>query len=260
MRLFGLIGFPLSHSFSGKYFTEKFRKEGIKDARYELFPISSIDHLPDLIKNNRELLGLNVTIPYKEDVLKFLEETEEGVAGIGAVNTIKILRSGDKVQLEGYNTDFYGFRESILPLLSLSHSGLASSGRISEGDRALILGTGGASKAVEWVLKTLGFEVILVSRAPKKPGHISYHELNEEIIATSKVIVNTTPRGMYPHTDDCPEIPYEYLTENHILYDLIYNPAETLFMKKGRDMGAVIKNGLQMLHLQADKSWEIWNE
>jgi shikimate dehydrogenase len=249
MRLFGLIGFPLSHSFSGSYFAEKFKREGIHDARYDLYPVSSISLLPGIITRNPDLLGLNVTIPYKEQVLPFLDQNDSNAAGIGAVNTIKIIQSGNRVILEGYNTDAYGFGESLKPLLKQNH----------KVGKAIILGTGGASRAVDWVLRNMGFEVVFVSRSPRKTGHISYHEVTEKIIAESKIIVNTSPAGMYPEVSTCPDIPYKYLTAEHILFDLVYNPEETLFLKNGRDKGAIIKNGLQMLYLQAEKSWEIWN-
>jgi shikimate dehydrogenase len=248
MRVFGLIGFPLSHSFSGTYFAEKFKSEGIQDARYDLYPISSISMLPDLVEKNNDLCGLNVTIPYKEQVIAYLHQTDEMISMVGAVNTIKIIRNGRNFLLKGYNTDLYGFSSSITPLLKQDQPG-----------HALILGTGGASRAVDWVLRNLGFEVTFVSRNPRKPGHISYGMLTRQIIEDSKVIINASPAGMYPNIDDCPPIPYEYVTSEHILFDLIYNPEETLFMKKGLEMGATIKNGLQMLYLQAEKSWEIWN-
>ena len=250
MRLFGLIGYPLSHSFSGKFFAEKFLREGIKDALYELYPIQKIEELPLLIQQKKELIGLNVTIPFKQQVLYLLDQTEEVGREIGAINTIKILRNRDNPVLIGYNTDVFGFEASLLPLLSGDYLN----------SKALILGTGGASLAVERVLRKLGFEMAFVSRTPRKPSHISYQSITKEIIASSRLIVNTSPKGMTPHADECPDIPYQYLNRNHILYDLIYNPEETLFLRKGREQGAVTKNGLQMLHLQAERSWEIWNE
>jgi shikimate dehydrogenase len=250
LRLFGLIGFPLSHSFSGSYFAAKFQREGIADARYDLYPLSSINLLTALVEQNKELLGLNVTIPYKEKVLPFLNETEPAATDIGAVNTIKIFRKGKNSILKGYNTDIYGFGESLKPLLKES----------IRSEKALILGTGGASKAVAWVLRKMGFEVIFVSRNPSKPDHISYGMVSESTINEVRVIVNTSPAGMHPHVDDFPDIPYQHLSKKHILYDLVYNPEMTLFLQKGREQGAIIKNGLQMLHLQAEKSWEIWND
>lgn len=250
MRLFGLIGFPLSHSFSAAYFAEKFRQQGITDARYDLYPISDINQLKNLINDNHELIGLNVTIPYKQQVLPFLSESDEAVRETGATNTIKIVREGPEPVVIGYNTDVYGFAGSLKPLITSPPGN----------KKALVLGTGGASRAVEWVLKRLGFVVIQVSRKPSRQGQISYEQISAALMEETKIIVNTSPLGMYPVVDDFPRIPYRYVTPEHILYDLIYNPEETVFLKKGKERGAVIKNGLQMLQLQADKSWEIWNK
>lgn len=246
MQKYGLIGYPLTHSFSIGYFNEKFRLENIY-AKYVNFEISSINSLPDIIKNNPELRGLNVTIPYKEQVIPFLDQLDREVITIGAVNVIKIIREKGKYRLIGYNSDIIGFSQSIKPLLEKHHK------------KALILGTGGASKAVFCGLKKLGVESRFVSRS-KQAGIFTYKELTPEIIAEHKIIVNCTPVGMYPQTGACPDIPYEYLTPNHLLYDLLYNPDTTLFMEKGAQQGAITKNGLEMLLLQAFAAWEIWNK
>ena len=247
LKGYGLVGFPLSHSFSSRYFTEKFKKESIGNCYYRNFPLEDIAGLPDLITAHPELKGLNVTIPYKEKVIAFLDELDEEAKAVGAVNTLKISRSGNKLTLKGYNTDVYGFRTSLEPLLKPSQK------------HALVLGSGGASKAICFVLKSLDMQVTVVSRKPREKAHISYQELTGERIAACHVIINTSPVGMYPHIQECPDIPYAYLTAGHILYDLVYNPPETEFMKKGEKRGAVAVNGLEMLHLQAEKAWEIWS-
>jgi shikimate dehydrogenase len=247
MRCFGLIGFPLSHSFSKKYFTEKFEREGISDCRYDNYPIEHITFLNSLVAENSDLVGLNVTIPFKEKVLSFLDEIDPEASIIGAVNTIRIFRNEKGTSLKGYNTDVYGFRESIRPYIKQYLR------------KAYILGTGGSSKAVSFVLKNLGMEVIFVSRNPKQENHISYGDLIPGLLSHPSVIVNASPAGMFPHTNNCPDIRYEYLTPDHVLFDLVYNPPETLFLSKGKERGAKTINGLQMLHLQANRSWEIWN-
>ncbi|MCC6582464.1 MAG: shikimate dehydrogenase [Chitinophagales bacterium] len=242
MRQFGLIGYPLSHSFSKGYFTEKFQKENIYDCQYDVFPLESIEDFVDLCEQHKNLAGLNVTIPYKEKIIPFLDELNNEAAAIGAVNTIKFI-NGKKI---GYNSDCYGFEMSLRPLLKSYHTD------------ALIMGTGGASKAVEYVLKKLGIEFQYVSRN-KTEKSISYHELNEGIVSRSLVIINCTPIGMYPNVQNSPDIPYNFITDKHLLYDLIYNPEETQFLNEGKQCGAQTKNGLEMLYLQAEKSWEIWN-
>jgi shikimate dehydrogenase len=244
MKLLGLIGYPLIHSFSKEYFTRKFEWEGINGWSYEVFPLRDIQELPPLLRRHPNLAGLNVTIPHKESVIPFLDEITEEAREVGAVNCIKIYRSPNK--LVGYNTDVYGFETSLRPLLQLQHT------------NALILGTGGASKAVAFVLKNLGVEFTLVSRKPG-PGIICYTELTAEIIDRDKLIVNTTPCGMFPNVTDYPPIPYEAVGPDHLMYDLIYNPDETAFIAKGKARGAQVKNGMEMLILQAEKSWEIWN-
>ncbi len=247
IKKLGLIGYPLTHSFSARYFAEKFKNEGISGYTYENFEIPRIEDFPNVIKNNPEILGLNVTIPYKEQIIPYLDELDDEAKEIGAVNTIKVIRSVDgSVKLKGFNTDIYGFRETLKPLLKVNHY------------KALILGTGGAAKAVEYVLKKIGLSVLYVSRNPESENERSYIELNEFAVKDFPVIVNSTPLGMHPKVDACPDIPYEFLNENNLLYDLIYNPAETLFMKKGAEKGAITQNGLGMLKLQAEKAWSIW--
>ena len=241
---FGLVGKDISYSFSQQYFSKKFETLKLNDHSYQNFDISTIDDFSNSIANAENLKGLNVTIPYKEEVLTYLDEIDDEAKKIGAVNTIKIL---DKNKLKGFNTDVFGFEESLKPLLKKIHN------------KALILGTGGASKAVKYVLNKLGIEVLFVSRNPKSENEISYNELTESIVTSYTVIVNCTPIGTHPAIDECPKIPYEYLTPNHLLYDLIYNPSRTLFLKKGEEKCAQVSNGFKMLELQAEKSWEIWN-
>lgn len=249
MKLYGLIGYPLSHSFSKKYFTEKFNNQGQKDEAYENFPIDSIDKLGQVIKEHPELVGLNVTIPYKQQVLKFLDEVHDEANEISAVNTIRITRKkGNDIHLAGHNTDVYGFRESIKPWLTPDHK------------KALVLGTGGASKAIKHVFASLNIDFLSVSRSPKNNNTISYQEINADLMKNYTIIVNTSPLGTYPDVDTCPDIPYEYITNDHLLYDLVYNPEITAFLEKGKQKGAVTINGLQMLHLQAERSYAIWNK
>lgn len=245
-RVFGLIGYPLSHSFSRKFFTEKFSSEAI-DAEYLNFEIENITQLPHLIAAHPDLEGLNVTIPYKELVIKFLDYTDEAASEIHAVNTIRIHRSGHHVSLHGYNTDIEGFQESIKPLLQKHHH------------KALVLGTGGASKAVVMALANLGIDSILISRNPEGNEELSYSDLDEDVMDNYKIIVNTSPIGAYPNIEGCPEIPFELITPKHLMYDLVYNPEVTEFLKLGQQRGAVIKNGLEMLHIQALASLKIWN-
>jgi shikimate dehydrogenase len=245
-RVFGLIGFPLSHSFSVNYFAEKFRKENITDAVYKNFEIDSLEKL-DLVLNDPGLRGLNVTIPYKEKIISYLDKISPEAEAIGAVNTIRIHIADGKRKLEGFNTDAFGFSMSLKPFLLNTH------------ERALILGNGGAAKAVKHVLHNLGVNYLTITRN-KGEGDLIYEELNEYILRSHLLIIQTTPVGMHPAEDECPHIPYEHLGPGHLLYDLIYNPEETLFLKKGKQKGAVILNGLSMLRLQAEKSWQIWND
>lgn len=245
MRRFGLIGYPLSHSFSPAYFAKKFADEGILDCRYDAFPIRTIDELSLLLNDTPELKGLNVTIPYKKQIIPFLHESSNAVKEMDACNCIKI----ENGKLTGYNTDVTGFEKSLLPKLNDKH--------IS----ALILGTGGAASAVEYVLKKLSISYLFVSRKSQaNKSMITYNDVTSDLLNNYKLIVNTTPIGMFPDINEAPDIPYETLTTEHYLYDLVYNPAETLFLKNGAENGAIIKNGADMLIIQAEESWRIWNE
>jgi shikimate dehydrogenase len=248
MRLFGLIGYPLGHSFSKTYFTEKFEKEGITDARYELFPLPDVNMLPELLEREPELCGLNVTIPHKQAVIPFLHRLDAGAEAVGAVNTIRI-RHG---LLEGFNTDVIGFEQSLRRWLAqLGGSAPA---------HTWVLGSGGAALAVCAVLKKLGYAYKVVSRNPKQPGEVSWATLGQEAGHSERVLwINTTPLGMAPKTDTCPPIPFHALKAEDLVYDLVYNPAETLLLQHAGTLGCAVKNGLEMLHLQAEAAWEIWN-
>lgn len=249
MDTYGLIGFPLKHSFSAKFFAEKFHREGI-DAEYLNFEIENIHEIRRVILFHQHMKGLNVTIPYKEKVLPFLHDISPEAEKIGAVNAIKVDRKpGDMYfyRLTGYNTDYIGFRDSLSPLLNPAvHR------------KALILGTGGASKAVAQALQDLNIDWQYVSRTPQG-NRLTYDMLTPEIMSTHQLIVNASPVGTFPHSDACPDIPYQLLTADHLLYDLVYNPEETLFLKKGKAQGTVTKNGREMLEIQAAAAWEIWN-
>lgn len=245
MDKYGLIGYPLGHSFSIGFHNQRFADEGI-NAKYVNFEIPSLDDLPEVLSSNPELKGLNVTIPYKQKVMAFLDYISPEARAIGAVNVIRVVHKGDNITLRGYNSDVIGFKQSIEPMLESYHK------------KALVLGTGGASRAVAYGLKTLGLESVFVSRY-ERPGTIQYQSITPEVVREYNVIVNCTPLGMYPNTEECPQLPYEALDEHNILYDLIYNPDETLFMKRGAEQGANVKNGLEMLLLQAFASWEFWN-
>jgi len=248
MNTYGLIGFPLKHSFSAKFFTEKFKRENI-DAKYLNFEIENIRQIKKVVSANPNLKGLNVTIPYKEQVISFLDELSPEAEKIGAVNVIKIDRKPNDrydYHLKGYNTDYLGFKKSIEPLIKPNiHK------------KALVLGTGGASKAVVQALNDLGIDWKYVSRTPGENKFI-YEELTPEIINNYRIIINASPVGTFPNVNECPAIPYPYLTGNHLLYDLVYNPKETLFLKKGKAQGATVKNGEEMLLLQAQEAWRIW--
>jgi len=243
MKVFGLIGYPLSHSFSKGFFAEKFQKEGISDCIYENFPLEDISQFPALLEQQPDLRGLNVTIPYKEAVLPWLDELSPAAEQIKAVNCIQF-HEGIRI---GFNTDVMGFKRSLQPLLKPHHT------------NALVLGTGGAAKAVMFVLQELNIPYTVVSRRAHD-GIITYDTLDKDIMTAHTIIINTSPLGMYPQVDAAPPIPYELITKHHLLYDLIYNPAETLFLKQGAAKGAAIKNGHEMLVLQAEASWDIWNE
>jgi shikimate dehydrogenase len=243
MTKYGLIGYPLSHSFSKKYFTEKFERESIQDHEYDLFPIDKITQLPLLLQAEIDLKGLNVTIPYKEQVIPFLDELTEVVKEIQACNCIRILNG----KLIGYNTDVIGFEKTLERKLSNHHQ------------RALVLGTGGAAKAVHYVLSKKGIEYLEVSRT-KVDGSITYQEIGEQVISSHTLIINTTPLGMYPNIEEAPNLPYHLLSDQHYLYDLVYNPTKTKFLLEGETRGAVIENGADMLVIQAEASWDIWNQ
>jgi shikimate dehydrogenase len=248
MIRYGLIGFPINHSFSTAYFAKKFLSEGLTEYRYDLFPMESADGLSALIVENPELRGLNVTIPHKVAVMKFLHNLDPIAEAVGAVNTIDIIHTKNKIILKGYNTDVTGFEASLIPFLKHWHK------------KALVLGTGGASKAVKYVLDKLGIAATFVSRQPVSKGQLSYLEINREIIEAHPLIIQTTPLGKYPDTETCPPIPYHYLTPGHLLFDLNYNPEITKFLSLGLKYGTDVKNGLKMLHLQADASWNLWKQ
>lgn len=244
MRLFGLIGYPLSHSFSKQYFTDKFAREGLTDCRFENFSIATIDELPQLINHHPDLEGIAVTIPYKKAVLKFVDDSTAIPEEIKACNCIKFK---DR-KLLGFNTDYLGLEKSILPFLKPHHQ------------KALVLGNGGAKTAVEFVLNKLAIQHATVSRQIHDNATYTYEDVTEEIITEHTLIINTTPLGMFPHINTYPDIPYQFINGQHLLFDLVYNPAKTLFLQKGAEHGATIKNGMEMLEIQAEENWRIWNE
>lgn len=244
-RLFGLIGFPLEHSFSPEYFKFKFQQEGITDASYNLFAIENLDDIFNLIESFHNLIGLNVTIPYKEKILAYVDEIDDVAIKVGAANTLKILNKGDKKTIKAFNTDVIGFEKSLVNFIGF------------EKPKALILGNGGASKAVKFVLNNLGIEFKIVSRHNTNET-IVYQQLTEELLQSHELIINTTPLGMFPNDSEMPPIPYDFLNSNHYLFDLVYNPPFSVFLQLGNNRGAKVKNGLEMLELQADASWDIW--
>lgn len=258
MKKYGIIGYPLVHSFSLNYFTEKFKKEELNDCEYQAFPIQNISDFPDILKANPDLCGLNVTHPHKIGVIYYMDKLDEAAKEIDAVNCIKVANShpvesyfsgelsATQVLLEGYNTDAIGFELSLKPLLKKHHQ------------KALILGDGGASRAVAYVLRKLDIEYRIVSRRARNK-QVAYADLTAEIMAEHLLIINTTPLGTFPEVEQCADIPYQYFTSRHLAYDLVYNPGETEFMKRAKAHGASTKNGLEMLHIQAEKAWEIWN-
>ena len=246
MEKYGLIGYPLSHSFSIGYFNEKFQNEGI-DAEYVNFEIPQIELLPEILASNPDLMGFNVTIPYKQRVISYLDHVSPEARAIGAVNVVSVIHKNNGYILKGYNSDVIGFTKSIEPMLESYHK------------KALILGTGGASKAIHYGLKSLGIESVFVSRY-ERPGTVQYDKLTGDDVREYNVIVNCTPCGMFPHTNECPNLPYEAMDSHNLLYDLIYNPDETMFMHKGAKQGATVVNGLEMLLLQAFASWEFWHD
>lgn len=241
MRLFGLIGKTLSHSFSQAYFEEKFRREGINDATYSLFELADISLVTALIREHPDLIGFNVTIPYKQQITPFLDELSEEASAVGAVNTVVIQRTDNHIHTTGHNTDIIGFRQSLQD--------------IEIPDRALVLGTGGAAAAITYVLEKMGCACTAVSRNPERG--LPYSALTTEIVAQHRLIVNCTPLGTFPNVHEKPDIPYEGISGKHFLYDLVYNPAETAFLQEGRLRGARVRNGLQMLHAQAEAAWSL---
>lgn len=243
MKVYGIIGYPLGHSFSQKYFTEKFRQLGIQDCRYDVLPLQDVHDFPGLIKNTPGLCGLNITIPHKQNIIQFLDDASHLPKGLTACNCIKI----ENGKLTGFNTDVTGFEQSLLPLLKPFHT------------KALVLGNGGAAEAVKFVLEKLGISYKVVSRKLHHGSHLTYGDLNEHIMNDHLLIINTTPLGTYPNVDECPDIPYQFLTNSHYLFDLVYNPDKTLFLQKGEEKGAAIKNGYDMLVIQAEAGWKIWN-
>ena len=247
MKRYGLLGFPLTHSFSKKYFTEKFETENI-DSTYDNFEIDNINKFSNIIKKNPEIIGLNVTIPYKEQVIPFLDELNDSARKIGAVNTIQVKQTESGIHLKGFNTDTFGFENSLKPLLKEHHK------------KALILGTGGASKALKYVLTKLGIDFISASIEELKENEIRYEDIDEKMMNERLLIINATPLGTFPKVDSCANIPYEFITEKHLLFDLVYNPEITKFLQNGIDKGATVKNGFDMLLGQAKKAYEIWNE
>ncbi len=246
MRIFGLIGFPLSHSFSKRYFTQKFIEEKISDTEYQNFEIENASSILEVLASNKNLKGFNVTIPHKQAIIPLLDDVNEFAKRIGAVNVVKVLPDG---KLVGYNSDYFGFLNSLKSFV----------GEPLKGKKALILGTGGASKAVKVAFENEGVSFQYVSRN-RGEQILVYSDLTPELIQSVDIIVNSSPLGMSPNVDSCPDIPYDALSEKHFLYDLVYNPEVTLFMKKGAEKGAKTINGLKMLELQAEKAWEIWNE
>lgn len=247
MKTYGLIGYPLGHSFSRRFFTQRFEQENLNE-RYLNFEINPIDDLLDIVLNQPDLVGLNVTIPYKTAVIPFLQSVDAIAGAIGAVNTIRIERlSHERTLLHGYNTDVKGFTESLRPLLESHHR------------KALVLGSGGASKAVIYALGKLGIKATIVSRVSAHPDHITYSDISREVLQDHRLIVNTTPLGTYPAIETAPDIPYQWLTSSHLLYDLVYNPPLTRFLELGKEQGAKIKNGLEMLEIQALEAYAIWN-
>jgi len=245
MPKLGLIGYPLEHSFSPKVFNKRFEKEKRNDFSYDLFPIKNIKELNKLLKSQTELLGFNVTAPYKKEILSHLYEIDKDAIDTWAVNTVHITRFKGRTLLKGFNTDLPAFEESIKPLIKSHHK------------KALVLGNGGAASAAKLAFKRLGIDVTSVSRQIKL-GSLVYDELDEATMMQHKVVVNCTPVGTSPNEEQCPKIPYRYLSDAHLVYDMVYNPSETLFLKKAAEKGATTKNGMEMLELQAQKAWEIW--
>ena len=249
MKTFGLIGYRLGYSFSRNFFTEKFEHENLSGHEYLNFELDSIEEFPAIFEKGKNISGLNCTIPYKQQIMPYLDEIDREAAQIGAVNTVKIIHHNGKRILKGFNTDLYGFENSLCPMLNEKHK------------KALILGTGGASKAIKFLFDKLNIQFLsATTKNQLAENEIAYSQLSEDLMKEYLIIINATPLGTFPKVDNCPEIPYQAITPDHVLFDLVYNPEETLFLKKGKEMGAKTKNGLEMLHLQAIRSWEIWNE
>ena len=242
MRIFGLLGFPLEHSLSATYFTDKFERDEIEEVEYKNFEFEDVSEFMEWCKAHPEIQGFNVTIPHKESIIDHLDEVSEEAERVGAVNCVKVTDDG----LIGYNTDVYGFERSV-------------SQYINESTKALILGTGGSAKAVSYVLDQMDIDYLFVSRNPDGTD-LGYEDLDDAILEDYHLIINCTPVGMYPYLNDCPPIPYEYLNSKNVLFDLIYNPEKSLFLMKGEEKGATVQNGLTMLYLQAEMAWKIWNE
>lgn len=257
MKHFGLIGFPLGHSFSKQYFTEKFQRESI-EARYDLYPLTHIEAFNTLFQD-KPLDGLNVTIPYKEQIIPFLHELDTTAAKIGAVNVVKFTIRKGETYLIGYNTDVIGFVESIRPYISLLQERIGGESSTKSPLKALVCGTGGAAKAIQYGLERLGIKVQFVSRQ-KRENYLTYEELTPDILATHPILVNATPLGTYPQINECVSINFDWITSQHLLFDVVYNPEETLFLQQGKKKGAITINGLEMLHLQAQAAWTIWNQ
>ena len=247
MKKLGLIGFPIAHSFSKKFYLEKFEREHIVGVHYDLYPIEDINNFPQLYEGDSSFYGFNVTIPHKRNIMRFLDALSPEAKAINAVNCIQLSWQAGKPCLKGFNTDAFGFEQSLKPLLKPQH------------DKALVLGNGGAAQAVFYVLRQLGISFKIVSRS-KENGDLTYKDLSEEVIAAHKLLINCSPVGTFPHVKEAPDIPYNGIDSTHLLYDLIYNPEETAFLKNGRQRGATTKNGYEMLVLQAEKNWEIWNQ
>ncbi len=243
MRKFGLIGKSLKHSFSKDYFNSFFKNEGISDAEYNLYELDDITKITELLKHNKDICGLNITIPYKESIIPFLDVSDDIVKETGACNCVKIVNN----KLYGYNTDVYGFMHSFLALMQTHHH------------KAIILGNGGAAKSVIYSLEQLSIDYTIIARKPKNNTEIAWSNFKEEHISQSNIIINTTPIGMYPYIEDFPQLPYSALNRFHLVYDLIYNPEKSVFLQKAESQDATIKNGMEMLVLQAEESWRIWN-